>query len=153
MAALVALVGSPPAIGHKPDDEFTVPGSHSQRALDRMKTEFSAAWARVRGSSPEPLPPRALSQARYRAAIERTLAAVRKAPQVGAVVDPFAAGTVTANRKTALAQALYPVTGTDLHSGMLDALQQTDRSSGRPDCLGGHLRLCSPRGRRCSTQV
>ena len=140
LAVLAIVIGSLAAFGGKLDDKFTIPGSESQQALDRMGSEFPGAAgtsAQILFSAPAG---GKVSDPQYAAAVERSLAEARKAPQVAAVVDPFKAGTVSPDGRTALAQIQYPVDRTELDNGSLDALDQTVRpaeQAGMDVAVGG----------------
>ena len=140
LAVLAIVIGSLAAFGGKLDDKFTIPGSESQQALDRMGSEFPGAAgtsAQILFSAPAGAK---VSDPRYAAAIEKSLGEARKAPQVAAVVDPFKAGTVSPGGKTALAQIQYPVDRTELDKGSLGALAQTVRpaeQAGMEVAVGG----------------
>ncbi|EPH39748.1 MMPL family transporter [Streptomyces aurantiacus] len=130
LAVLAAAIACLTAFGSGLDDEFSIPGSESQRALDTMAEEFPAAAgtsAQLVFTAPEG---KKVTDAPYAAVVTRTLAEVGRAPQVAAVVDPAAAGTVSADGRTALAQAQYEADRSALRSDALPALEKAaDRAS------------------------
>ncbi|MGP4002931.1 MMPL family transporter [Streptomyces sp. 8N706] len=125
LVTLAVVAGCAGAFGSRLDNDFTIPGSESQRALDSMAESFPAAAgtsAQLVFSAPEGT--RVMDQ-RYAAALEKTFAAAGKAPEVAAVVRPQQAGTVSKDGTTALAQVNYPVDRSALDEDTLDALERT----------------------------
>ncbi|CAL9583215.1 Membrane protein YdfJ [Streptomyces sp. enrichment culture] len=129
LAVLAAAVGTLMAVGGKLDNEFTIPGSESQRAQDTMAEDFPAAAgtsAQIVFTAPEGSK---VSDPAAAQAVQRTLAAAQDAPQVAAVIPPDKAGTVTPDGRTALAQVNYDVTRSALDDGTLDALEETTKAA------------------------
>ncbi|MFD7299582.1 MMPL family transporter [Streptomyces pharetrae] len=129
LAVLAAAVGTLIAVGGELDNEFTIPGSESQRAQDTMAEDFPAAAgtsAQIVFTAPEGS---TITDPAAAQAVRRTLAAAQDAPQVAAVIPPDKAGTVTPDGRTALAQVNYDVTRSDLDDGTLDALEDTARTA------------------------
>ena len=121
-AGLIAGVG---VAGQSLNDQFTIPGSSSQQALDTLSTvfpTFSGAAAQIVFVAPDG---KKVTDPAVAAAIKQTVAAAAKAPQVAAAVDPFTARTVSADGRTALAQVNYSVKRAELNDGSLDALEAT----------------------------
>ncbi len=88
---------------------FSIPGTQSQQALDLLNEKFpgtGGAQAQVVFSVPAP---RTLTAPTERAAVEATLAGLKKAPQVVYVTDPYSSGTVSKNGRIAYAIVAYPV--------------------------------------------
>ncbi|MEZ0067087.1 RND superfamily putative drug exporter [Streptacidiphilus sp. MAP12-20] len=137
LAVVAAVVGCMIASGGtgKLDNTFTIPGSESQQALDRMKIDFpysSGTSAQLVFTAPAG---QKVTDPADASAIRATLDAARSAPQVAKVIDPFAAHTVSADGTTAIAQVQYQVPQSGLHSGSIDALRTavTDAKSAQPD--------------------
>ncbi|MFI9610661.1 MMPL family transporter [Streptomyces sp. NPDC052023] len=129
LAVLAGAVCALVVVGGKLDNEFTIPGSESQRAQDTMAEDFPAAAgtsAQIVFTAPEG---GAVSDPRTAQAIQRTLTAAQDAPQVAAVIPPDRAGTVTPDGRTALAQVNYDVSRSALDDGTLDALEETTRAA------------------------
>ncbi|MFF7597718.1 MMPL family transporter [Streptomyces mirabilis] len=107
----------------KLDNTFSIPGSESQRALDRMKTDFptfsgtSAQIVFTATDGQKVTDP--ADGARIRAALD----AAASAPQVAKVVSPFDAHTISADGTTAVAQVRYEVPQSALVPNALDALK------------------------------
>ena len=125
LAAAAAVIACMAAFGGagKINQTFTVPGSQSQQALDRMKQEFPAAS----GTSAQivftvPAGERVTDPAAEKA-IASVLAAAAKAPEVASVISPEQSGAVSQQRTAAIAQVEYAVSGSDLKTSTLDALQ------------------------------
>ncbi|MFD7435431.1 MMPL family transporter [Streptomyces sp. NPDC059861] len=129
LAVLAGAVCALVVVGGKLDNEFTIPGSESQRAQDTMAEDFPAAAgtsAQIVFTAPEG---RKVSEPRTAQGIQRTLTAAQDAPQVAAVIPPDTAGTVTPDGRTALAQVNYDVSRSALDDGTLDALEETTRAA------------------------
>lgn len=107
----------------KLDNTFSIPGSESQRALDRMKTDFptfsgtSAQIVFTATDGQKVTGP--ADSARIRAALD----AAGSAPQVAKVVSPFDAHTISADGTTAVAQVRYEVPQSALEPDALDELK------------------------------
>jgi RND superfamily putative drug exporter len=121
----VAAISCMAALGGagKINQTFTVPGSQSQQALDRMKQEFPAAS----GTSAQlvfTVPAGAdVTGPPAQRAIASVIAAAEKAPQVAGVVPPQVSGAVSPRHTAAIAQVEYRVAGSDLPTSALDALR------------------------------
>ncbi|MGC0313754.1 MMPL family transporter [Kitasatospora acidiphila] len=125
LAVIAAVVGCMLAFGGsgKLDDTFTIPGSESQQALDRMKTDFpaySGTSAQVVFTAPAG---HKVTDPQEQAAIHNAVAAARSAPQVAKVVDPIAAHNVSADGSTAIAQVQYEVKASGLQSDAIPKLK------------------------------
>ncbi|GGZ52374.1 MMPL family transporter [Streptomyces bluensis] len=125
LALLAAVVCCLAVVGGKLDNEFTIPGSESQKALDTMARDFPAAAgasAQIVFTAPEG---QRVTDPGPAAAIQRTLADAKDAPQVTVVLPPDRTGGVTPDGRTALAQVNYSVSKTDLAEDALDELEKT----------------------------
>ncbi|MFE0672429.1 MMPL family transporter [Streptomyces sp. NPDC058867] len=128
-AVLTAAVSALLVVGGSLDNEFTIPGSESQQALDTMAEDFPAAAgtsAQIVFTAPEGT---RITDPSAERGIQQTLAAAQDAPQVTVVIPPDQAGTVTPDGRTALAQVGYDVSRSDLDDGTLDALEETTRAA------------------------
>ncbi|MFG2886735.1 MMPL family transporter [Streptomyces sp. NPDC048297] len=142
LAALAAVIAAMSLFGGvgKLNDDFSIPGSESQQALDAMGHEFpgtAGTSAQLVFTAPAG---QKVTDFRYKAAIDSVLAKAAKAPQVVQVTPPAKAGTVSADQKVAVAQVSYDVVKDDLRSGSLDALDATAapaRAAGLDVDLGG----------------
>lgn len=133
LAVIAAVVCCMAAFGGpgKLDDTFSIPGSESQVALDRMKTDFptsSGTSAQVVFTAPAG---QKVTDPADLAAIRSALDAAKSAPQVAKVIDPVAAQSVSADGSTAIAQVQYEVVQSALKSGSLDALKTAVDSAGQ----------------------
>ncbi|MDT9699566.1 MMPL family transporter [Streptomyces sp. P17] len=129
LAVLTGAVCALLVVGGKLDNEFTIPGSESQRAQDTMAEDFPAAAgtsAQIVFTAPEGAK---VTDPRATQGIQGTLAAAQDAPQVAAVIPPDKAGTVTPDGRTALAQVNYDVSRSDLDDGTLDSLEETTKAA------------------------
>ncbi|MGW0433412.1 MMPL family transporter [Micromonospora sp. NPDC003197] len=137
---LAAVIGLFVTFGGEFDDQFTIPGSESQQALDELR-EISPAAAGANAQlvfvAPEGT---TITDPRYVAAINQTLTEAQQAPQVGLVVDPFAGKVISPDGRAALAAVQYDVPTADLAEGTLDALEDTvapARAAGLEVQVGG----------------
>ncbi|MFI9754653.1 MMPL family transporter [Streptomyces collinus] len=112
-----------------PTEQFSMPGTESQKAFDLLEEKFpdagaDGATARVVIRAPE-----GKKIADEKAAIGELLGELGKAPQVSGVADPFAAGSISEDGRTAYAVVTYGVAAPDLTDEAHDALTKaTDRA-------------------------
>ncbi|KGH48416.1 hypothetical protein IN07_01755 [Modestobacter caceresii] len=110
-------------IGGEFDDEFTIPGSESQAALDRLD-EVSPAAAGVGAQLVFVAPEGAtVADPQYAAAIAETVAAAGQVDQVAGVQDPFATQSISPDGRAALAPVQYSVQGPELGETALEDMQ------------------------------
>lgn len=140
---LIALVGGGMAtFGSHLDSEATIPGSQAQKGIDILEKSLPSSTgvtAQIVFVAPEDS---TVDDPRYRSVIEKTVATAGKAPQVESAVDPFEAQSVSADRRTALAQVLYPIKRDALHDSSVEALEKIAfeaRSSGLQSEVGGTI--------------
>ncbi|HEX2073869.1 MAG TPA: MMPL family transporter [Geodermatophilus sp.] len=125
MLALAAVVAVLVTAGGSFDDRFTIPGSESQEALDRL-AELAPASAGAGAQIVFVAPDGAtVTDPRYGAAIGQVVAAAAQAPQVAAVVDPFTAQVISPDGRAALASVQYAVPRENVDADSLTALQAT----------------------------
>jgi RND superfamily putative drug exporter len=111
-------------IGGEFDDEFTIPGSESQAALDQLRAASPAAAGA--GADLVFIAPEGSSVAdpRLTTAIGQVVAAAGQVPDVAAVQDPFAAMAISPDGRAALASVQYGVSADQLSGDALEQLQQ-----------------------------
>ncbi|WP_019877047.1 MMPL family transporter [Sporichthya polymorpha] len=142
---LVALLGGGVAAGTlagETSDEFTIPGTESQKAIDLLAEKFPSsgvdgATARVVFTAPDGDDLRSDSR---REAIGRVVEELRSAPQVGVVVDPFEADAISPDGRTAYAQVQYLVQSMELTEQAREALTEAAepaRTAGVGVAFGG----------------
>ncbi|GHE05124.1 MMPL family transporter [Streptomyces alanosinicus] len=127
LLTLTAVVTCVIAFGGTTDDEFTVPGSPAQTAMDALERELPSAAgtsAQIVFVAPHG---HSVTEPRYARAISSTMAAAGQAPQVVAVTDPVRGKVISPDRTTALGQVRYQVTRAGLHDDSLGALERTTR--------------------------
>jgi len=118
------LAGS---IGGETSDEFNVPGTESQRAMDLLQARFpsqSGSAARVVFATKDGS---ALTDAGSRQLIDDTLARMADAPGVVKVVSPFEAKTVSPDASVAFADVHYAQNAMEVEPEDVEAL--TDAAS------------------------
>ncbi|MEV6166243.1 MMPL family transporter [Streptomyces sp. NPDC052052] len=140
---LIALVGGGLVMfGSQLDSEATIPGSQSQKGIDVLEKSLPSStgvtaqivFVAPKGST--------VDDPDHRTVIEKTVAAAGKAPQVETAVDPFEVQSVSADRRTALAQVLYPIKRDALEDSSVAALEKIAfdaRSSGLRAEVGGTI--------------
>jgi RND superfamily putative drug exporter len=142
---LVALLGAGVASGTlagETSDEFKIPGTESQRAIDLLAEKFpdtgvDGAGARVVFTAPDGDDLRADSR---REVIERVIDRLEGAPQVVGVVDPYEADAISPDGRTAYAQVAYAVQSMELtHSSQQALIEagQPARDAGLGVAFGG----------------
>jgi RND superfamily putative drug exporter len=110
-------------VGGEFDDEFTIPGSESQAALDQLRATSpvaAGAGADVVLIAPEGS---AVTDPEFAPAVAEVVAAVGRVDQVAAVADPLATGQISADGRAALASVQYAVPAEQLGDDALGDLQ------------------------------
>jgi RND superfamily putative drug exporter len=134
IALLVGFGAGGAALSGPTSDSFSIPGTESQQALDLLAERFpeanvGGATARVvfaaEGAAKVTDPER-------RAAVEATVAALRKVPQVERVTDPFPAQGVSPDGRVAFAQVSFKVQAAELQPAALDGLTAAADAAERP---------------------
>ncbi|MFI2761131.1 MMPL family transporter [Streptomyces echinatus] len=140
LLALTAVITCVIAFGGTTDDEFTVPGSPAQTAMDTLKKELpSAAGTSAQIVFVAPAGHH-ITEPRYARAVSATMAEAGKAPQVVGVTDPVQGKVISPDRTTALGQVRYQVTRAGLHDDSLTSLEGTTgpaRDAGLTVRVGG----------------
>ncbi|MFI0732917.1 MMPL family transporter [Streptomyces sp. NPDC021225] len=124
-------------------DDFTLPGTQSQKAIDLLEKEFpqasaSGATARVVFEAPDG---GKLTSGTHRTEIVALVADLKKAPQVASVSDPFSSGLVSRSGTIAYAQVTYRVPKADITTAASDALHHIadqGEQAGLKVSLGGN---------------
>lgn len=137
LAAIVAVLA---VLGGKFDDRFTIPGTESQTALDRLaaaQPTAAGAGAQIVFVAPTGA---TVTEPQYAAAIEQVVAAAGKAPQVAAVADPLKTRAISPDGRAALARVEYGVAREKLKETSAAALEKTTtaaRDAGLQVAVGG----------------
>jgi RND superfamily putative drug exporter len=116
IAVIAVAIGS----GGKTNDEFTIPGTESQNAANELSDKLPALsgagttiiFATHGGAT--------LNDPAIKAAVEQTMADVKKVPQVGLVVDPYTAQLVSKDGTIAMATVQWSVQSQDVKAASLD---------------------------------
>ena len=130
-AALLVLVllGAAAGAGGEAADDFTIPGTESQQALDLFK-EHSPSFAGADSTLVFSVKEGKVSDPGPRAAIEGALQKVRGLEGVGQVADPFArGGAVSRDGTIASSDVRYTVEPTDLDKQDGEALEAAARTA------------------------
>ncbi|MFD8966905.1 MMPL family transporter [Streptomyces sp. NPDC059568] len=145
-AVLVAAGIGVSSVSGGTTDDFTLPGTQSQRAIDLLEREFpqaaaSGATARV---VIEAADGQKLTSAAHKPQVESLVEELRTAPQVANVADPFTSGLVSASGSIAYAQVTYAVPQAEITTATSDALHEVVKQgtdAGLAVSLGGNAVL------------
>ncbi|MDX3310042.1 MMPL family transporter [Streptomyces sp. ME08-AFT2] len=142
--AVLAVVGIGSAsVSGKTSDQFTIPGTQSQKALDLLDKEFpqasaSGATARVVFEAPDG---QQLTSGANKSEVESLIADLKKAPLVANVTDPYQSRLISASGTITYAQVTYEVAQADVTSEARDALHAVadkGEKAGLAVSLGGN---------------
>ncbi|WP_394426027.1 MMPL family transporter [Streptomyces sp. SGAir0957] len=112
-----------------PTEQFSMPGTESQKAFDLLEKKFPDASAEGASARVVLRAPAGRTISDERAAVERLVGELGKAPQVAAVADPFKARSISGDGRTAYAVVTYEVAAPDVTDAAHDALTKaTDRA-------------------------
>ena len=128
--AIVAVFGAAGTIGGTLVDQFSLPGSDSQKAVDLLKSRFPAHSGDA-AQMVFAVPSGSLSQGEARAAIEAAVTAAGKVPGVVSVSDPFAPGStrVSASGRVAYADVQFSQVAVDVPKASVTQLQDSARTA------------------------
>ncbi len=121
---LAACIGGVVASGAKTNDEFTIPGTQSQTALDLLAQRFPAASgtsAQVVLKAPDG---QSLTSPAEQAKVQAVVRAAASAPQVAGVIDPLTSRAISQDGSVGLAQVQYSVQRAALSDAALSALEK-----------------------------
>jgi putative drug exporter of the RND superfamily len=131
MLIMFLVAGLYAAFGSHINSDFTIPGSSSQNALNELqKTLPPAAGTSAQIVFESPAGTK-ITDPKYQGAVEASLTQAKAAPQVAAVIDPYASKAISPDGRTALAQVQYTVTRPHLNSDSLPALVDATRPAER----------------------
>ncbi|MDF3141370.1 MULTISPECIES: MMPL family transporter [unclassified Streptomyces] len=142
--AVLAVVGIGSAsVSGTTSDQFTIPGTQSQKALDLLDKEFpqasaSGATARVVVEAPKG---QKLTSGANKTEVKSLVADLRKAPQVASVTDPYTSRLISKDGTITYAQVTYEVAQADVTSEARDALHAVadkGEKAGLAISLGGN---------------
>ena len=130
-------------------NSFSVPGTEAQQAINQLARQFpqahvGTATARVVFVAPAG---GTLAQGSGRAGVERVVAALKAAPKVAAVTDPFATQAVSRDGRYGIANVTYQVQGTQLSDADRTALLERlkpGRAAGLTVEVGGDALRAAP---------
>ncbi|MDX2939603.1 MMPL family transporter [Streptomyces ipomoeae] len=142
--AILAVVGIGSAsVSGTTSDQFTIPGTQSQKALDLLDKEFpqasaSGATARVVFEAPDG---QKLTSGAHKTEVESLIADLKKAPQVANVSDPYTSRLISQDGTITYAQVTYRVAQADITTEARDALHAVadkGEKAGLAVSLGGN---------------
>ncbi|QES39784.1 hypothetical protein DEJ49_01280 [Streptomyces venezuelae] len=131
VVALAGAIFASSAAPAPPEDSFSMPGTESQKAFDRLEERFpdasaDGASARVVIRAPKG---EKLTEGQQKSEVDRLVATIGKGPQVSSVDDPYKANAVSKDGTTAYASVTYKVAATELTDKARDALTDaTDKT-------------------------
>ncbi|WP_051753786.1 MMPL family transporter [Streptomyces achromogenes] len=129
LLVLAAVFTGMVSYGGSTNEEFTIPGSESQTAMDTLKAKLPSAAgtsAQIVFVAPEG---HKITEPRYARVVSATMAEADKAPQVVGVTDPVRSKLISPDRTAALGQVRYEVKKVDLADGSLTALEKTTEAA------------------------
>ncbi|MBB5873763.1 RND superfamily putative drug exporter [Allocatelliglobosispora scoriae] len=147
---LLALLGVGAAtMSGKTSNEFSIPGTEAQQAIDQLRDRFpqanaGGATARVVFGAPAG---QTVADPANQAAIAAVVQRLGGVPQVANVLDPFTAKTISPDGHYAFAQVTYKVQGPQLTDADKDALfasAQPGRDAGLVVEFGGDALRANP---------
>ncbi|WP_144123631.1 MMPL family transporter [Catellatospora sichuanensis] len=148
---LLALAGAGAAtMSGKMSNEFSIPGTEAQRAIDQLTERFPEAHAGGAGARVVFVVPegKTVGDPGVQAAIGRVVGALNGAPQVARVVDPYTAKSISLDGRYAFAQVTYGVQGMELTDADRAALQDAaalGRDAGLTVEIGGDALRANPK--------
>ncbi|MYY86156.1 MMPL family transporter [Streptomyces sp. SID335] len=131
VVALAGAIFASSAAPAPPEDSFSMPGTESQKAFDRLEERFpdasaDGASARVVIRAPKG---EKLTEGQQKSEVDRLVDTIGKGPQVSSVDDPYKANAVSKDGTTAYASVTYKVAATELTDEARDALTEaTDKT-------------------------
>jgi len=122
--------------------DFSIPGTETQRAQDLLNAKFKTA-AGATSQIVFTTPKGTLTDAQAKAAVAKALASVEKLPHVSSASDPFAAGgNLSKNGRTGFSTVQYDVQQTNLEKAdgeKLEAAARTAEAGGVGVALRGEV--------------
>ncbi|MBW8487668.1 MMPL family transporter, partial [Actinomadura parmotrematis] len=130
-------------------DNFSIPGTEAQRAIDLMKDRMpqanaDGATARVVFAAPAG---HKVTEPAAKAAIEKAVGGLKDGAQVASAVDPFQARTVSPDGRIAYTQVTYKVPSIDVTDASRDALKaaaEPGEAAGLQVEMGGDATQTTP---------
>ena len=123
LAVFVGVIAAAFAFSGKTNNSFTVPGTESQQAQELLEQKFpaaSGAYARMVFEAPEGT---TLDDPEVQAAVMASVEQAGTGAEVIGVVDPYTAGTISADGTIGFADVRYPVSASDIQSESKDQLE------------------------------
>lgn len=148
---LLGLAGAGAAtLSGKMSNDFSIPGTEAQRAIDQLDERFpeanaGGARARVVFATPEG---KTMTDPDMQAAVGRVVSALNAAPQVARVLDPYTTKTISPDLRYAFAHVTYGVQGMELTDADRDALLDAaalGREAGLTVEVGGDAMRANPK--------
>jgi uncharacterized membrane protein YdfJ with MMPL/SSD domain len=127
LLVLVAVVASAAAFSGKTSNEFSVPGTESQVAmdlLDEKSPEASGGTARVVFAAPKG---ETLTDPAIKAAVLESVERASHAPEVVAVADPYESKAISKDGRIGFADVIYPVSAEEVEQKSADALEASTK--------------------------
>jgi RND superfamily putative drug exporter len=125
---ILVIAGAGFGFGGKLSEGFTIPGTESQTALDRLDAVFpQAAGASAQAVMVAPAGSR-IDEGAARATVNRTITAIEKIDGIETVSSPYsqyAVNAISANHRAAIVSVQFSGTEGAVKSSTLDALQRT----------------------------
>ncbi|RZU64626.1 RND superfamily putative drug exporter [Microterricola gilva] len=142
---LAAILGGGLALGGQFEESFSIPGTESQLAIDKLNAVFPQASGAAVETVFQVPDGESVEDAQYKDAIEETISAIEGIDGVAAAISPFseyAANAVSDNEETAIARVQLEGASTDVTQETIDALTATGeigRDAGMTVAFGGQV--------------
>lgn len=139
---LVAVTALSLAVSKPESNQFTVPGTQSQQAMDLLEQRFpaaSGATAQIVFAAPDGA---TLNDAKFKTGVEASLAKARQGAQVLLVTDPYGGKTISKNGRIAYATVAFNVPASDITDAAkrdLAASAAPARATGATVAFGGGI--------------
>jgi uncharacterized membrane protein YdfJ with MMPL/SSD domain len=133
LAVFVGVIAAAVAFSGKTNNSFSVPGTESQQAQELLEQKFpaaSGAYARMVFQAPAGT---TLNDPDVQAAVMASVEQAGSGAEVIGVIDPYTAGTISADGTIGFADVRYPVSATDIQSESKD---QLEASAGPAEAAG-----------------
>jgi RND superfamily putative drug exporter len=123
MALALAAIGAEVGSGGGTIEDFNVPGTQSQEAVNLLEKRVPVFWG---AESQAVLATRAGSilSPELRAVIEDSVLRLKRVPQIATVIDPLRSGSISRDRRAALIQMFFSVPEPAVRESSLRAVER-----------------------------
>lgn len=129
LVLVISLGGAAAAFQTPPSDNFTIPGTESQDALDSLKTAFpeaSGATGALAVAAPQG---RLLAEPPLKSAVDRLVREAAALPGVVGAADPFVAGGISPDGRYGLIQVQFAAGSDGITEGQREAYELSGQAA------------------------